>query len=235
MLKEIIFDFDGTLANTGLIMKDVFNSLAKQYGFLEVKDENVQTIRHMHPYQFIEKLQIPKKEIFNIIKDGRQMAISKVLEAQIFPGVPDMLAELVKEYPLYILTSNLKNAVTGCLEQNRIAGYFRKVYSEFSIIDKWVRFGAIRLSHNCKPEEIMYVGDQVSDVRIQKRLHSPVVAVDYGYNSRKALEEAGAYAIISNPTDIIEIARRINLESRLNMDCSENPMPIGEEYEKAEI
>ncbi|MDH3982298.1 MAG: HAD family hydrolase, partial [Kiritimatiellaceae bacterium] len=55
----ILFDFDGTLAETMMLIHDVFNRLSGVYGYPHMPEEDIEAHRHLSIREFIEFYGIP--------------------------------------------------------------------------------------------------------------------------------------------------------------------------------
>ncbi len=111
MTKTIIFDFDGTLANTFNLLKNIFNKLAPKYGYLKMDDAQLENMRGLGARQVFKYLNLNWIKIPFWVFDAKKEMSKHISNAKTFDKLPEVLKELKnKNYKLGILTSNsLKN------------------------------------------------------------------------------------------------------------------------------
>src|SRR5579859_4687120 len=66
--KAILFDFDGTIADTAIVGVATFNQLARQYGFLEITPVNSDELRMKSPRQAIKALSVPLFRVPTVVR-----------------------------------------------------------------------------------------------------------------------------------------------------------------------
>src|SRR3982074_887821 len=85
-----LFDWDGTLANSGDIWLEVLNESFAKHG---LKPSRQQIKAALGEWQF-DGLGIPINDIQTFKADIRATAIQRMCEAPLFPGAADVLAHL---------------------------------------------------------------------------------------------------------------------------------------------
>ena len=116
-----------------------------------------------------------------------------------------MLTTLVmRGYPLQVLTTNAKDIVETFLKTNDI-NVFTEVTSERNLFGKSASLKKILKHMNKKPEEVIYIGDEVRDIEACKKVGIEIISVTWGLQSRGALEKAGANYLADTPGDILNI------------------------------
>ncbi len=55
----ILFDFDGTLAETMMLIHTVFNQLSGIYRYRHLPEDEIEMVRHLNVHEFIEHVGIP--------------------------------------------------------------------------------------------------------------------------------------------------------------------------------
>lgn len=205
MTKVIIFDFDGTLADTIDILLSITNRLSAEFGFKSATKEELAQLSNLNSWQILQYSGISIFKFPLLIRRLKAELHSEVPHIQLFPGIKEVLLELKKRgFQLGIITSNSRENVLGALEKNGLQDTFTFIYSgstfgKHKVINKW-----LRLEH-INPEEVVYVGDEIRDIDAAKKTGIKVIAVGWGFNSPQALAAQNPNFLIERPQELIEI------------------------------
>ena len=105
----LIFDFDGTVADTIELGREIFNEMAPDYGYRPVKPEEVDALRDLSTAQFIKHCQVPKRKLPAILTEGKRRLAERMPEIRPIDGMAEVLPRLREQFTvLGILTSNDK-------------------------------------------------------------------------------------------------------------------------------
>src|SRR6476661_6679384 len=107
MRKVVIFDFDGTIADSFQMTLRIGNRLASEYSYRPVQPHEVERLRGSSYREIASHLGIAWHKIPSVaIRIHTEMSAS-VAELQPIAGLPTVLAELrARGFSLGILTSN---------------------------------------------------------------------------------------------------------------------------------
>lgn len=202
--KTVIFDFDGTLVDSFLPGLKLVNSIASEFGFKTVAANEVARCRNMSPADLMRFLQVPIHKLPLIIKRLRKDIAKDLPNINIVKGVSDCLRELQNAgASLGIVTSNAKENVRICLEQNEVFSFFDFLYSSTNIFGKHRTLGRVLKKRNLKTEDAVYVGDESRDIQAARKCNIRVIAVDWGLQSRAQLISLKPDFLASAPMDIV--------------------------------
>ena len=59
--------------------------------------------------------------------------------------------------------------------------------------------------YNLKPEEIIYIGDEIHDVEACKKVGIKIIGVSWGLHTIEALQKNGVDYIVKKPSEILKI------------------------------
>ena len=205
MTKVIIFDFDGTLADTIDILLSITNRLSAEFGFKSATKEELAQLSNLNSWQILQYSGISIFKFPLLIRRLKAELHSEVPHIQLFPGIKEVLLELKKRgFKLGIITSNSRENVLGALEKNGLQDTFTFIYSgstfgKHKVINKWLRI------ENIHTEKVVYVGDEIRDIDAAKKTGIKVIAVGWGFNSPQALAAQNPNFLIERPQELIEI------------------------------
>lgn len=204
MPKVIIFDFDGTLADSLNIMIESYNQAAKIYGCRMISGADLQQIRRMHLRDVLAYLEVPYLKLPFIIFSMQSYYKKQAQTLDLFEDVPAMLCRLmVAGHRLFILSTSAPDAIRLVLQEHNI-DFFQGIYScGHHMFAKGVVLKKILASHGFEPQEVYYVGDEIRDVEAARQVGMHSVAVSWGYNAHDKLKEQKPDVMIENPLDLL--------------------------------
>jgi phosphoglycolate phosphatase len=200
--KILLFDFDGTIAETGVLAAEIYNDLAEQYNFNKITLNNFINLRNQTARQALKVLNIPLLKLPKILAQYRKSLSQKIKTVQVVAGMKEVLQRLAEmEYLIYIVTSNSVENVREFLLNNGING-IDQVYSETNYFGKYILIKKLIKQHNWEIKDVVYIGDEVRDIDSARRCGIKVAAVTWGYNSKQALSEANPDLLVDRPQQL---------------------------------
>ena len=202
----ILFDFDGTLAETMMLIHDVFNRLSGVYGYRHMPEEDIEELRHLSMREFIEHYGIPLWKVPIIAIHARRMMHDEMDQVHPPAGLVDSLTTIHESgrYLMDILTSNRPKNVFRFLDQHRI-NWFDEVESTRAILSKKRRVEKYIRQRGLNPDSLYYIGDTTVDVESARHAGAKTVAVSWGLNTREALEKVNPDFLVDHPSQLLDI------------------------------
>jgi phosphoglycolate phosphatase len=200
--RALIFDFDGTIADTLSETRRIYNLIAPEYGIREVSEEELTGLRHLSLKEILSELEIPKHRVPSIIARGTAMMRKNIDSLQLIPGMKEALTELRSHTENFgILTSNSTTNVDAFLRNHGIRDLFDFVSSTSKLTGKARHLRAIRKTFSLDHSEMLFTGDELRDVRAAQKAKIPHAAVSWGFNSREALAKSEPTHLFDKPGD----------------------------------
>ena len=205
MLKVIIFDFDGTLADTIDVLLRITNRLSVEFGFKSATKEELAQLSNLTSWQLLRYSGISIFKFPLLIRTLKAELRNEIPHIQLFSGIKEVLLELKNRgFILGIITSNSRENVLASMESNGLQGTFDFIdsattFGKHKIIYRWLK------RENFNPKQVVYVGDEVRDIDAAKRTGIKVIAVNWGFNSQSALAAHYPDFLIERPEQLIEI------------------------------
>ena len=206
-IKAIIFDFDGTIADT---LPYTFKKIIEINQHLKITNHKneaiIKKIKKMDYRQLFKEFKISWMKIPLIIweiKKAQKELYKQIERIKPFKGIKNLLIKLnKKEIDSYIYSSNIKKNIERFLEVNDLKKYFKKVFVGSNLLGKDKDLVWILKKEALKKEEVLYVADEVRDVLACAKAGIKMIGVSWGLNSPSILKKSGALHIVKKPAEI---------------------------------
>ncbi len=203
--RVLIFDFDGTIADTFQAIVKISNQLADEFQFKTMTSSEAEQMKNNTVKETIAKLNIPLLKIPIIIAKAKSELLKGISEIDPVVGLKETLLQLKNlGIQLGILTSNSAQNVDGFLKNHELQ-VFDFIKTTSKIWSKDHHLLKIIESYNLKAAEVLYVGDEVRDILAAHRSGIKVAAVTWGYNSSKTLSEHNPDYLLNHPKELLNL------------------------------
>lgn len=183
-LKNIIFDFDGVIADTF----DIIYSLALEHRhdlteemFLAHHDGNV----------YEDAVDIDH----DMTRQIREAYRSRLTISHIANAI-EPIRTLGEQYRLFIISSNDEPAIKTVLEAANIAQYFEAVMGFETETSKVKKFQMLQDEYEVKLAESVFVTDTLGDVTEAERVGLKTIAETFGFHNRERLAQGKPHVIV---------------------------------------
>ena len=211
--KAVIFDFDGTVCQTGEGIRKSAAYALESMGFPVPEDENELNFFIGPPLlvTFQERYGADPQTAEELVKKYRERYTNiGVYESEPYDGIEQLLQALKQDgLKIGIASSKPKKYIETLLERDGLIKYFDSVCGVSFTVDcesKANIIGRCMKELNSPPEETMMVGDKRYDIEGAKANGMLSVGVLWGYGSKFEFIEAGADFIAEKIADVESIA-----------------------------
>lgn len=202
----ILFDFDGTLAETMMLIHEIFNRLSSVYGYRHLPEVELEECRHLNIHEFIQHAGIPRWKVPLIAIHARRLMHREMDRIHPPAGLIDALTRIHESglYVMDILTSNRRKNVQKFLVRHGI-GWFDEIEATHAVLSKKRRVEKYIRQKGLDAQNLFYVGDTTIDVESAHHAGARTVAVAWGLNTTEALARANPDHLIEQPSELLEI------------------------------
>ncbi|MEA5581313.1 HAD-IA family hydrolase [Nodularia harveyana UHCC-0300] len=209
--KVIIFDFDGTIADTVDALVTIANRLAVEFGYIQITPEELDLLKNFTPREIIKYSGISLFKIPFLLKKVKGELKEKIQELKPIAGIDAALIELHNQgYRLGIITSNSQENVTAFLKNNELEQFFDFIYSGVTIFGKTTIINNVLKQKKLNTQAVVYVGDEIRDIEASQKANIKVIAVTWGFNSPEALAKQNPDFLIHQPSELMEVMKVIS-------------------------
>lgn len=197
MMKVILFDFDGVIADTFSFCYRIIHSRdfvtedeyrARFEG--NINDTPKQARRDLSkPFDFIG----PYTEALMACKPNH--------------GLSEVIQELARTHDLLIISSTITEPIARFLHLYGLDTFFREILGNDVEKSKVKKIQNVLQRYEIGPEETVFITDTLGDIREARECDVQSIAVTWGFHDRNTLQKGDPYAIVSHPREILETIR----------------------------
>ena len=209
--KHIAFDFDGTLADSFYLAREYYDLAAKDSGVNKLTQEQIEEMRSRklnfkNAWKVIKDLDIGFVNLAKLAKNIFEELLFNKERLKLFRQIPNVLDDLRKrDLKLYIVTYNQQQIVENTLRKFNCLDKFEKIYTLDLFKNKSEQLQELIEDYKINKDEIIYIGDEVKDIETAHKVGIDVLAVEWGYNSAKALKKYNPEYQIKKIPDLLRI------------------------------
>lgn len=197
----VIFDFDGTLADSLDTFVDVLNANLPK-GYAQITKKEIQTLGTKN---LLKKYKISKWQLPLLVWKARKEMKKKSNNVHIFKGLQPVVNKLRTKHELAILTSNSKAYAEEILSRENFTNVFTKIDSSLAYFGKHKKIAKMAKQLGVKLDDCIYIGDETRDIEAAKRAGVRAAAVSWGYENRKLLNASKPDILLNSPKDLLSL------------------------------
>jgi len=210
MYRLVIFDFDGTLADSAAWFLETLNQMAERYRFRKVAPDEIEDLRGQGSRDVLRRLHIPLWKLPLIARRMRHLSMEAASRIVLFPGVETMLKNLSeRDMRIAVASSNAEATIRRIIGARGAASvdYFE---CGSSLFGKARRIRRILKRSGVPAAEAIFVGDETRDIEAAHRAGVAAGAVLWGYARPAAfagLEPAVTFATVEEMAGFLARSR----------------------------
>ncbi len=202
--KLVIFDFDGTLADSLPWFISIVNQLAEHHKFKRIETREHTLLRGYDARRVIEHLGIPMWRIPLIARDLRQRMAQDLQSIALFNGVDRLLRDLSgRGVALAITSSNSPENIRRVLGADN-AALIQRYECGASLFGKGKKFRKLLREFAVSPAEAICIGDEIRDLQAARTERIPFGAVSWGYTTPHSFAACSPDELFISIDDIAE-------------------------------
>jgi phosphoglycolate phosphatase len=202
-VSTIIFDFDGTIADSVKVIFEIMNEISPEFGYKRISKDGIAKFRNLGTERMIRELNIPRDRLEYFNDRIRQELKNKDLKP--VNGMVEVIRSLkIAQFHMGILTSNALNTVKKFLSNYKIE-CFDYIYPEAGIYGKGGLLNKMIGDLRLDPGKMVFIGDETRDIDAGKTCGVRTIAVTWGLNGIKPLTKRKPDWLIETPKELLKI------------------------------
>ncbi len=198
MLKNLIFDFDGVIADThdiNWLLSQEHDETATYDDFLAHHDGNV----YAEP-----RIKFKPEKVHLFFEEYRKRLTYGHLEKSIGP-----LKRFKEKYSLYIISSTTEIVIKEILEKCQILDVFTRVMGQETHESKVEKFKMLMESDGITPENTIFITDTLGDIKEAHKVNIRTIGETFGFHNRARLETGEPFRIADSWEEIERVVAEL--------------------------
>ncbi len=207
-MNTVVFDFDGTLADSLVVMLQIYNELAETRGMRPVTHADWLELRKGTIASGLKWTGAKSFQLPGLLAQGFKLVKRRISDIKLFPETLPVIRELAaRGYKIFVLSSNSQEVIQEVLDKHGI-GKEVEVLKSSRVFGKASALKKLISSHKLDPKNVWMVGDEVRDMQASIKAGVNPIAVSWGFQPPETLAAVGAsVAVVKTQADILEIVK----------------------------
>jgi phosphoglycolate phosphatase len=203
--RLVMFDFDGTLADTFPWFLQTFDQVADRFGFRRLDRAETETLRGMDARAIMRHHRVPAWKVPFIARHARGLMAGQIAQLRLFAGIEAALGALAdRGFILGLVTSNSRSNAATVLGPALLAR-FAEVECGISMFGKASKLRRLVRRSRVPPGSALFVGDELRDADAARAAGIDFGAVAWGYARLDALLARGPQRVFEQPADLARL------------------------------
>jgi len=200
--KLVIFDFDGTLANSFPWLTKIVNKVAEKFQFRPINQSEHGLLRNYDATKLLKHLGLPLWKAPLLGSHMRKLMADDIHTIPLFDGIDTLLRKLAhNKIKLAVVSSNSVENIGQVLGQELMS-----LISQFecgvSIFGKGLKLRKVLAKSGIPETESIYIGDEIRDIDAANHIGISSGAVSWGYNTVESLQARRPSELFSSVEDL---------------------------------
>lgn len=208
-MNYILFDFDGTIADSKRLAVELYNDLAEKYQYEKISEQDIRGFSKLSIHERLKLLGVPFYKLPSLVMEMKRNYVKSVDSLRVVKRIPDLIKILkTTERKLCIISSNSKSVIEKFLGNHDLSG-FEHIYCARNLFGKNKKIDQFLKKHHIEKCDAVYIGDELRDIVACKQSGIKIIAVTWGYDSAELLSRGHPDFIVNDPDEILSLIDRL--------------------------
>lgn len=204
--KLIVFDFDGTLADSFSSFLWAARRAAERHGFRAIDESMLDELRGYSGRQVMKYLGIPLWKAPIVAADMRRFMLERVTDVRLFEGVVGVVRSLVEAgIEIAVVTSSSRANVRAVLGKEH-ERYVKHLACGVGMFGKSAKMKQLLRTCGYGTRDVLCVGDEIRDSEAAKASGVGFIGVSWGYTTPAVLQQYSDGPLFERIEDVLELA-----------------------------
>jgi phosphoglycolate phosphatase len=203
--KLVIFDFDGTLADSFRWFVNTINQVANRFRFKQLDLKRMEEFRTCSARQMMAHAELPMWKLPRVSREMRRLMTERIDEIRLFDGVGAVLKSLdAAKVNMALVTSNAKENVLRVLGADN-AALIKHFGCGVSLFGKRSKVKTAAKAFGVSLGEVLCVGDEIRDAEMAASLGVDFAGVSWGYTNPEVLQKYSKIPVLQKMCDLLNM------------------------------
>jgi len=203
--KFVIFDFDGTIADTRPFMLSILDHLAERFNTRRMDADALEQLRGYTARQIMKMYRVSMWKFLLMTRESQKLLHQNIASIRLFPEIETVMRTLAhQKFTLAVVTSNQLRNVLAVLGEE-LAGLVSVFECEAGFFTKAARLRRALRKAGVRPDEALSLGDETRDIDAARKAGIPCAAVTWGYGDLETLREHRPDHLLTSVSQILDI------------------------------
>ena len=202
----ILFDFDGTLADTMLLGWAVYNRVADSLKLRKIEEDQLTSLREMSSREALQFIGIRLHHLPRVATRLRKELNKEISQLKPIAGIKEAVRLLHGAgFVLGVVTSNSQENIKDFLTNHKMIHHFSIVKTGARVFGKSTLLNHVIREYALDRSRVVFVGDESRDIEAARKSKIQHVAVSWGFQSGKVLSRFNPDAILDEPSELVRL------------------------------
>jgi phosphoglycolate phosphatase len=183
----VIFDLDGTLADSFPWFIGSLNTVADAFRLRRVGEDEIEPLRRADVPEILKHLGVRRWKLPMIARYMRKLKSTELHTISLFPGATEMLRTLKARGVTLALVSSDSEANAKVVLGPENASLFSDYDCSAALFGKAGKFRRVMRRAGVEPHQVLAIGDEVRDLSAARAARIDFAAVTWGYTAPEKL------------------------------------------------
>lgn len=201
--RSVIFDFDGTIADSREVLLAQYNQIAPRLRVRPVQRADLERLQRLAPKDAMREYDVAWWKVPLLVYAIRRALRDQIACIDLCRGMREVLAELsAQNVRCSVLSTNSTENIArfskhhGLPRFSAICGNV-SMFGKARALERFIREQGLDRKH------VVYVGDEVRDVEAANRIGVRCVAVTWGFSHRDSLAQRHPWRLVTTADELI--------------------------------
>ena len=201
--RLVIFDFDGTLADSAEWFISMSNEVARRFRFREISEEEVAMLRGRSSREVVAYMRVPAWKMPFIARHTRKLVSENTSKIPLFPESRALIRRLHESGVVLALVSSNSEANVRRILGDELADCITHYACGASMFGKTPKFRSVIRKADTRHAQVLSIGDETRDIEAASRAGIDSGAVTWGYARPEILEAHQPTFLFTTMDDIV--------------------------------
>lgn len=206
MRKNVVLDFDGTIADSLDVAFDLYQSFFKKYNLLMHTPLQKEELRKKSLMELVREYNVSPFKLGLAITSFRKIIANNIDQVVIADQMDDFIKHLKsKDLNVFVMSSNTKKNIQIFLDKYLLRDCIQDIIIVKNIFARDKTILSLIDKIKCSKSDVIFIGDETRDIEAAKKACIPIISVSWGYSDHELLKKHEPDFLVKNIDELYKI------------------------------